>query len=801
LEASVNIRRRATIRRPTRWTFLIVSWLFLLAAAAPARAQVATLGKGWLLNSGGSITSTPAEVISGRNSIKGSNSSVTRFVSFLVTDTTFVQFAPGQSYTITFKYRVQSALSDGVQYGFFSNQPAGNPTTGLPGGTGSGTASATLALGPQTDFRVEFKMIGTGTIVIDDLQITNGTGQLVASENAEGPSLVAGPLNFQLTDAMTLFPPGQASALATTAKDLDGDDHPETLLSLYGLPSCGVPLQPIVIESSGQMRLAASDFFPAGVPTTNCTPMILFADINNDGLPDVLFAEAGLDAPPWTGSRIGVALNLGGGKFRDVSSLIPADQQTTRSYAIAVGDVLSDGHVEIILPDEVDGANTALLRWNGNGFDEIRNWIPQSIWKDAPAYLHAQSWMNLADFDLDGKQDLLVTGQDHNPNFQIVFGATGGFTAANLVALTDGPFGHTPGGPQPDGTVATAEVSPVVVADFNNDALPDIFAVVREETELANFNFVVGNSTYAVRLNQGARKFIDASPLPFVNLGRVEYQNLIAIDLNNDGFLDVVGTYSTDPPAATSPQWGTTVFLNDGTGAFQVVDGLQFLAVTTTPSNGKQWNLGSFVPTIVNPQRTEGIAYQSVGGCGTPGGCPAVGLNLYKVVANSAFGTGPNFADPARLGAPGFNEFYYLNHYPDAAAAVQSGQFRTGLDHYLAFGAAKGYRPHAVTNAIPQGVSLWSDNKAFRVTYQDDGNVVIYDTNRKPLRFTNTAGTSPGTFVMQSDGNLVLRDGQNVVRWQSGTTGNPGASFGLQGDGNLVIFSAKGTPIWGAYGR
>ena len=122
------------------------------------------------------------------------------------------------------------------------------------------------------------------------------------------------------------------------------------------------------------------------------------------------------------------------------------------------------------------------------------------------------------------------------------------------------------------------------------------------------------------------------------------------------------------------------------------------------------------------------------------------------------------------------------------------------LQHYLAVGAAKGYRRSARNNAIPQGVSLWSDNKAFRVTYQDDGNVVIYDKNRKPLRFTNTAGM-PGTFVMQSDGNLVLRDGRNVIRWQSGTAGNPGAYFGVQGDGNLVIFSATGTPIWAAYGQ
>ena len=180
-----------------------------------------------------------------------------------------------------------------------------------------------------------------------------------------------------------------------------------------------------------------------------------------------------MDSPPWPGSAIGIGLNLGNGTYRNVQPLIPADQQTTRSYAIAVGDVLSDGHTEIVLPDENDGSNTALLRWNGNGFDETRNWVPLSLWKDCPSCLHAQSWMILRDFDQDGKQDLLVTGQDHNPNFQILFGANGAFTADSLVVLPDGPFGHTMGGPLTAPVVhTTAEVSPVIVPTSTMTASP-----------------------------------------------------------------------------------------------------------------------------------------------------------------------------------------------------------------------------------------------------------------------------------------------------------------------------------------
>src|SRR5262245_57870635 len=578
--------------------FLVALSCVCVMTAAPAHAQVASLGKGWLLGPTGSVTSAPGEIISGRNSIKGSGdgSSGSLFQSLLVTDPSVVQFTPNQSYTITFAYRIITSSSSGFEYGFSSSTGIGGardfgPSRNINGSSGSsGTVTTTFSLHNWPDYQVNFAFPGTGAIVIDDIRITDAsTAQLAASENGEGPSVVPGPLNYQVTDATAMLTSGDASVIGAAASDLDGDGYPETILTITNARTLASLFQPFVIESRGRMRIATTDFFPNGAPTTMSTPMILFADINGDGLKDIVFAEAGLDRPPFTGARLGIALNAGGGTYRDVSSLIPADQLTDRAYATAVGDVLGDGKAYLILPDENDGANTALLRWTGNGFDETGNWIPHSIWKTPPAELHAQSWMALADFDRDGKLDLLVTGKDGNPNFQIVFAAANGFTAGTLIVLPDGPFGHTGGGPQPEGTVMTAEVSPVVTADFNNDGLQDIFAIIRKFTAGKTINdYTLGNSTYQVRLNEGSRRFADVSPSPYVDLGRVEYQNLMAADMNNDGFMDVVGTYATDPPLGEGPRWGTTLFLNDGTGAFQLVDGAKFIGVTTTPANGKQ---------------------------------------------------------------------------------------------------------------------------------------------------------------------------------------------------------------------
>lgn len=396
-----------------------------------------------------------------------------------------------------------------------------------------------------------------------------------------------GLLNFQLTDATALLSSRRAWVYSATAKDLDADGHPETILTLFNanIPPAPTAFEPIVIESSGRMRLATSDFFPAGAPTVKNSPQTLFPDLDGDGLQDIVFAEGGLDFPPWTGSRIGVALNLGGGKYRDVSSLIPEDQQTTRSVTLTAGDIDGDGRAEIILPDHNDGANTALLRWNGNGLDEQRNWIPSPLWR-FPAELRQGVWMVLADFDQDGNQDLLVGANIFQPNIRIVFGAAGGFTAAttaSLLELPDGLFEHIPQG-STGPMLQGAEVDPVVVADFNNDGLPDTFAQEARvtiyqpgvftdtndpdyERVRAQGGDVRPDTGIQVFINQGSRKFIDVTSASTAqNLGRRFYHNLLPIDMNNDGFLDVVGLYQTKLYARVRWGWGTTLFLNDGTG-------------------------------------------------------------------------------------------------------------------------------------------------------------------------------------------------------------------------------------------
>lgn len=137
--------------------------------------------------------------------------------------------------------------------------------------------------------------------------------------------------------------------------------------------------------------------------------------------------------------------------------------------------------------------------------------------------------------------------------------------------------------------------------------------------------------------------------------------------------------------------YGTTFFLNDGTRAFNVVEAAQiFAGLLYTDSFGRS-QLGHFFPTRVMATGMEAIVLENRAGWWD-------GTKKYrfkKVLVQGAIGTGPGLQDPTPRGAAGFNEFFYLNRYPDAVQSVLDGTDATGLDHYIRVGRGKGYAPSA----------------------------------------------------------------------------------------------------------
>lgn len=106
--------------------------------------------------------------------------------------------------------------------------------------------------------------------------------------------------------------------------------------------------------------------------------------------------------------------------------------------------------------------------------------------------------------------------------------------------------------------------------------------------------------------------------------------------------------------------------------------------------------------------------------------------------------------------------------------------------------------------SLMRGESLLSNNGWYRLTFQEDGNVVLTRVrDNRPLWATGTNGRPAFRFTMQDDGNAVLYTRDNRPLWSSGVTGpqmRHGQVLILQDDGNLVVYS-RGRVYWASNTR
>ena len=94
---------------------------------------------------------------------------------------------------------------------------------------------------------------------------------------------------------------------------------------------------------------------------------------------------------------------------------------------------------------------------------------------------------------------------------------------------------------------------------------------------------------------------------------------------------------------------------------------------------------------------------------------------------------------------------------------------------------------------LVRGESLVSDNGAYTLTLQDDGNLVLASRGT-PLWATSTSGQDVVRAEVQSDGNFVLYTADKPI-WHSDTKGKKNVKLVLQDDRNLVLYAADG-PAW-----
>ena len=94
---------------------------------------------------------------------------------------------------------------------------------------------------------------------------------------------------------------------------------------------------------------------------------------------------------------------------------------------------------------------------------------------------------------------------------------------------------------------------------------------------------------------------------------------------------------------------------------------------------------------------------------------------------------------------------------------------------------------------LAKGESLTSNNGAYTLTLQDDGNLVLA-ARGQAVWATDTNGQNAVRAEVQKDGNFVLYTADKAI-WHTDTKGKKNVRLVLQDDRNLVLYSADG-PAW-----
>ncbi|HEV2379546.1 MAG TPA: FG-GAP-like repeat-containing protein [Terriglobia bacterium] len=257
--------------------------------------------------------------------------------------------------------------------------------------------------------------------------------------------------------------------------------------------------------------VASVSFTTSAFATGTNSQAIISGDFNGDGKLDV--AEAN-----YTDNTISVFLSNGNGTF---GSAITTPTGSGPD-ALVAGDFNGDGRLDLAVADGNASNAISILLGNGDGSFEPAPGSPLSTQTVDP------DWMGVADFNGDGKLDLLAVSQM-------------GSTLSVFLGNGDGTFRVT-------SVLPFAGKGPVAVAigDFNGDGKLDLVQVNHTD------------NTVAILTGNGDGTF---TPLKTTAATGKGPQGIVAADFNGDGKLDLAVTNQTDKTVS--------VLLGNGDGTFQ----------------------------------------------------------------------------------------------------------------------------------------------------------------------------------------------------------------------------------------
>ena len=276
----------------------------------------------------------------------------------------------------------------------------------------------------------------------------------------------------------------------------------------------------------------------AGVHRRHRGTGVAVGDYDNDGWPDIYVTSIGTAAVVGPGHNV-LYRNNGDGTFTDVTQQAGVrfnNFQIGDAFGASFGDYNGDGWLDLAVAGWYGG--NRLYRNNGNGtFTDVTAFtLPLDMIQVrgfAPRFV---------DMNADGRPDLLWVADF--------------FTSRYLVNNGNGTFSNFTG---PSGTGLDSNGMGNAYGDFDNDGRLDWYVTSR-----INHAMTSGSGNMLYRQTAADHVYEEVSVASGVNYGLWGWA-ADAVDLDHDGWLDIVTTNGFDGNFANDP---TMLFMNNGDGTF-----------------------------------------------------------------------------------------------------------------------------------------------------------------------------------------------------------------------------------------
>ncbi|OPB92594.1 hypothetical protein [Elizabethkingia occulta] len=88
-----------------------------------------------------------------------------------------------------------------------------------------------------------------------------------------------------------------------------------------------------------------------------------------------------------------------------------------------------------------------------------------------------------------------------------------------------------------------------------------------------------------------------------------------------------------------------------------------------------------------------------------------------------------------------------------------------------------------------------SSNGAYSLVFENDGNLVVYDSSGAITWNSETEGEGSRT-IFQRDGNLVIYNTEDNAVFSTDTNNKGATGLSLQNNGSLIIYDGRGRTLW-----